>query len=325
MMKFGAVGLLIVVLFIDGCSLNAPHDNPLDPQSPSYKGSGSVSGRVTLINFPGSGVASVHVYTLPSTFEVVTDSIGYYQLPEIPAGKYTLIASKYSLTPDTTNFQISIGEHLSINFSMNAFPTILSTKVLTRKIDQWWPNPVYFAEITATVDDVNGISDIDSVWFNVDSLMFPMAYSLADKNFHLTIYSYQFPSNNIEWLVGKQLYIVARDLTKSIGRSNTFFISRVIEQEAVPSYPEFQDTTTVSPVFTWVAPSVRFLYTYTLTVVRMDAGTQETVWTQDNIGNYLLSYTYPSTLTTGNYFWTISVVDEYGNYSCSKQSSFVVN
>jgi hypothetical protein len=58
--------------------------------------------------------------------------------------------------------------------------------------------------------------------------------------------------------------------------------------------------------------------------VRVEAGTQSVIWKQDNIENYLLSYPYPSTLEKGDYFWTIAVVDEYGNYSQSKESSFVV-
>ena len=46
---------------------------------------------------------------------------------------------------------------------------------------------------------------------------------------------------------------------------------------------------------------------------------------QDNVGSHLLSYQYPFTLDQGSYFWTIAVVDEYGNSARSKEASFVVN
>lgn len=324
MLKLNIAVLCLIICLIGGCSLNPPHDNPLDPDSPGYTGTGSLQGRVMLLNFPSIGISSVLLYTIPATFTIVADSSGYFEFPEIPSGEYYIIASKTLFTPDTIHVTIKTAGQSSVNFFMNSYPVVSSTKILMRKIDQWWPNPVYSAEISASVGDQNGISDIDSVWFKVDSLLYPMIYSVIDKNFQLSLNSYQVPSNNIEWLVGQPLTVVARDGKLSSGASAPFFVSRMIEDEAVPDYPKFQDTTSGSPVFKWTAPSVRFLYTYSINVVRVDAGSQVMVWTQENIGSYLISYQYPGTLEDGNYFWTIAVVDEYGNYSRSKESTFVV-
>jgi hypothetical protein len=324
MLRFSTIIVSAIILIIGGCSFDAPHDNPLDPKSQGYTGTGSISGKVVLLNFPAIGIASVYLYTIPSTLEVISDSSGFFQFPANPAGEYTIIAAKDLYSPDTVHIVIDTGERLTVNFFMNASPEVNTTKILTRKIDRWWPNPAYSAVITAVVSDPNGVTDIDSVWLRIDSLRFLMTYSVDTRAFQLSVNSYELPSNNIEWLVGKPLTVVARDQMKSHGTSTPFFVSRVIEQEATPDFPKFRDTTTGSPVFRWTPPDVRFLYSYTLSVVRVEAGTQSVIWKQDNIENYLLSYPYPSTLEKGDYFWTIAVVDEYGNYSQSKESSFVV-
>jgi hypothetical protein len=328
MLKLGAIGfysLFTSALVIGACSLDAPHDNPLDPQSPQYSGKGAFGGRVVLMNLPATGISSAYIYTIPSTLVVVSDSSGHFQFPEIPAGTYDIISSKDRYRSDTIHLGVKVGDQQTVEFAMNGFPDIISTKILTRKVDQWWPNPAYFAEISASVVDPNGVSDLDSVWFCIESMSFPMIYSITEKNFQFTVTSYQLPSNNLEWLVGKQLTVVSRDQMICSSISAPFYVTRIIEEEATPDSPKFQDTTSASPVFRWIPPNVRFLYTYSLRVARVDGGSAVTIWTLDNIGNYLLSYLYPSTLEKGNYFWTIAVVDEYGNYARSKESSFVVN
>lgn len=317
--------LIAAALFIVGCVGDAPHDNPLDPQSPRYTGTGAFSGKVTLLNLPQSGVAAVHISTNPTTLSIITDSSGNFQFPEITAGTYGVVASKDLFIPETLHVLLGTGTEQTIVFALDGSPVVVSAKILTRKIDQWWPNPAYFADITAQITDPNGLTDLDSAWFCVDSILFPMAYSLTAQNWQLTLTSYQLPSNNLEWLVGKPLTVIARDRENSSSTSAPFFVTRTIEQEATPTSPAFQDTASASPLFQWTPPDVRFIYTYSLIVDRVDAGNETIVWSQDNIGSQLLTYQYPSTLPQGSYFWTIAVVDEYGNYARSKEASFLVN
>jgi hypothetical protein len=74
---------------------------------------------------------------------------------------------------------------------------------------------------------------------------------------------------------------------------------------------------------------VTFSFTYTLNMSRIDAGISTPVWSVANVNSQISEYQYPGggtapTLTPGNYAWTVTVVDEFGNYSRSKESSFVV-
>lgn len=317
--------VVVTAFFIGGCAGNAPHDNPLDPQSPGYTGTGAYSGKVTLLDLPQTGVAGATVSTNPTTVTVLTDSAGNFTYPSIGAGAYEVSVAKDGFVPETLRVTIGAGGSQYTVFALDGAPVITSANVVTTKIDQWWPNPAYFAGITASITDPNGVTDLDSAWFSVDSTYYPLTYSVTDKNFQLTLTSYEIPSNNIEWLVGKPLTIVARDREGATSTSAPFYVTRTIEDEATPVTPASGDTVSNSPLLVWSAPNVRFIYTYTLTVVRTDAGIEQTVWSQDNVGSHLYTYQYPSTLAQGSYFWTIAVVDEYGNSARSKESSFVVN
>ena len=313
------------VLFMGGCAGDAPHDNPLDPKSPGYTGAGAFSGRVVLLNLPETGIAGAGISTDPPTINVLTDSSGNFSYPAVAGGAYLVAASKDGFVPETLRVTVGAGGSQYTLFTLDGAPVVASAKILTTKIDEWWPNPAYFASVTAMVSDPNGVADLDSAWFCVDSLLYPLTYSVTDKDFQLTVTSYQLPSNNLEWLVGKPLTIIARDREHSMDTSAAFYVTRTIEDEATPISPASGDTSASSPLLVWSKPDVRFVYTYSLSMVRVDAGTETTVWSQENVGSYVQTYQYPSTLAQGSYFWTIAVVDEYGNSARSKESSFVVN
>jgi hypothetical protein len=79
----------------------------------------------------------------------------------------------------------------------------------------------------------------------------------------------------------------------------------------------------------WTPPTVTFNYTNTLAIARVDAGTETVVWTYTGLNFFYEQIQFPGdasgqTLPPGNYVWTISVVDEFGNYCRSKEASFVV-
>jgi hypothetical protein len=312
-----------ILFLLAGCAPDAPRDNALDPASPQFSPTGSLSGRIISKKTPATGIASALVVLLPSNTATISDSNGYFSFAKIDPGSVALIVQKSGFLPDTVSVTITNGSSVQQTIALDQFPFVTSMKVLTQKIDQWWPGPIYSASFSATVSDPDGIDDIDSVWFNVGGLQFAMEYSLAAKNFQLVLFAEQLPSNNLEWLIGKPLTITACDRDHAIANSDPFYVTRIIEQEGSPSYPA-QDTVSGIPEFRWSPPSVAFTYTYTVTVVRTDAGVQTIVATQKLIDSHQYAWQCTQTLEQGTYFWTLAVVDEFGNISQSKQSSFVV-
>jgi hypothetical protein len=162
-----------------------------------------------------------------------------------------------------------------------------------------------------------------------------MEYSLTTKQFQTTLYKYDIPTNTIQWLVNKPLRIRSKDRRNAVNLSASFYISRIIENTATPVYPNInlltqkQDTTGTTPVFQWNPPDVTFNYTYTLLLSRVESDIRTVVWTYSQLYSSDLQIQYhgnnnSDTLSAGEYVWTISVVDDFGNYSRSKEASFIV-
>ncbi len=317
-------------LIFSACS-DAPRDNPLDPLSPRYQSIAAVSGRAFVL-IQNTPVSRARVTCLENGLSVLTDSAGICQFLTLDAGSLTFVCSKVGFVSDTQKIVLDAGTPQQIQFGLNGYPFVVSQNILTRKIDQYYPSPQYFVDISASVSDPNGIEDVDSVWFVVDSMQYAMGYSLSTKMWQTTIYKYALPTNTIQWLVGKPLTIVSTDRSNARGTGAPFYVTRIIEDEAAPIYPSSlnNDTTGSTPLLKWTPPNVTFYYTYTLSISLVSSGTESVVWTYAGLSFGSESLQFPhdnsgQTLGLGNYVWTISVVDEFGNYSRSKESAFVVN
>jgi CarboxypepD_reg-like domain len=329
-MNFSHSIIVGFALFFSACS-DAPRDNPLDPLSPRYQGNAALSGKVYVLN-QNTPVAQARVSCLENGLSVLTDSAGAYQFLKLDAGSLTFVCSSVGFVSDTQKIALQAGTPQQIQFGLNGYPFVVSQNILTRKIDQYYPSPQYFVDISASVSDPNGIEDVDSVWFVVDSMKFAMGYSLSAKMWQTTIYKYALPTNTIQWLVGKPLTIVSTDQSNARGTGTPFYVTRIIEDEATPIYPSSlnNDTTGSTPLLKWSPPNVTFFYTYTLSISLVSSGTESVVWMETGIDFSKEEEQFPGDIPTqplqaGNYVWTISVVDQFGNYSRSKESSFVVN
>ena len=332
---------LIVVGF--GCH-DAPRDNPLDPQSPQYISTASLTGTVTILN-QSTPLPSATITSLEDGVSTITNAFGAFSFDHLTIGTQTLVCAKTNYMPDTQRIVLQTQTTANIHFSLNGAPYVVSQNIYTRKIDQYYPSPQYFVDVTASVTDPNGITDIDSVWFlvtdssgsflNSDTLLFPMAYSVSTRLFQVTIDKYHLPTNTIQWLVNKPLQIKSRDIHSATNYSNQFYVSRVIENTATPSYPTLntatsvKDTTGPTPLLQWSPPDVTFNYTYSLIISRITSGVYTDVWSYTQLGSINNEFQFPgdnsgTTLASGEYVWTISVVDDFGNYSRSKEASFVV-
>jgi hypothetical protein len=320
---------ILLLILAMGCA-DAPRDNPLDPLSPGYVGEVSLTGSVLLKN-QGTPIPLAHVRLLEAGISVMSDSAGRFTCPRLPLGLATVVCTKENFSPDTQRVTLTGGGSQSVTFLLNGAPIVLTQKILTRKIDQYYPSPQYFVDVSAEVTDPNGITDLDSVSFAAGSLLFPMTYDPSLKLFQARVFKYDLPTNTIEWLVGKPLHVVSKDLSGALNNSEAFFVTRVIEYEATPVYPSSlnNDTTSGTPLLRWLAPGVTFNFSYTLSISRVDAGTQTVVWVRTDVSSLYDHYQYPTDgsvppLEPGDYVWTVTIVDEFGNYCRSKESSFVV-
>jgi len=321
--------ILSLIIGAAGCA-DAPHDNALDPLSPSFKNSGVLSGLVTVRN-QSAGIPGATVTILDQGIFQKTDDNGRFSFSQVGAGSLTLACSKDGFVPDTQRIRIDPGAASEASFSLNGIPVVSDPSIITHKVDQYYPSPQYFVQISASVTDPNGIADIDTVWFSVDTLAYPMTYSISSRHFETTIYKYDFPTNSIQWLVGRSLLIRSRDHLGAVGTSPAFHVTRIIEDAATPTYPTsiHSDTTGSQPLLQWAPSSATFNYSYTLEMARDDAGNETTVWVKAGVNSFFSQFQFTvddagGQLLPGNYVWRISVVDDFGNSARSKGAFFTV-
>lgn len=317
---------LISIVLIAGCIDDAPRDNPLDPDSPAYISSGSITGVIKIAN-QSTAIAGAAIADLDESIFVVTDTLGYFVFNHLASGRHTFVCSKENFTNDT--FQVEILDRASTHVvrGLNGAPVALSQNILTRKIDYVSFSPKYFVDIVAEVNDPNSFLDLDSVWFSVvDTIFFPLKPVAGTNTFITTIYKNELPTNTIQWLVKKPLHIVSRDRQSAISISDPFFVSRIIENTSTPVFPSQNTLNTDSIYFRWTPPDITFNYTSTVTVYQ--AGTENVVVSYPGLISFYERYPTDGSflhLDPGNYFWAISIVDDFGNYSRSKESYFTVN
>jgi len=323
-----SAGILVVALLV-GCA-DAPRDNPLDPLSAGYSTDASLSGTVVVKN-QGTPVPSARIQIPAAGIFVLSDSLGKFSCARLTPGQRLVVCTKDNFTPDSQRVTVSARGTGSVTFLLNGAPVVLSQKILTRKIDQYYPSPQYYVDVWADVTDPNGITDLDSVSFCAGGLEFAMSYNPTSKMFETRVFKYDLPTNTIQWLVGKPLTILSKDRSRAENIGEPFYVLRVIETAPTPVSPSSvrNDTTDGTPLFTWQSPSVSYVYTNTVTVSRVDEGTTTVVWEAAGLNAVAETYQYPQDgsappLTTGTYAWAVTLVDEFGNSCRSKESTFAV-
>jgi hypothetical protein len=313
-----------ISVFVSGCVPDASHDNPLDPASPAFSNSGTLLGNVLSYYQPYTGIAGVLVTAQPSGVSTVTNAAGAFAMNGIPAGPLRIVVSRTGYLTDSVNTNATIGVNASVDIHMDALPAVGTCQVLTRKIDQWWPRASYAAVVNGLVSDPDGSGDIVGVTLQVDTMRLAMSYLPDLQLYQATIDAANLPEGSIDWLVGKSFALMVRDKVGGTTTGKSFAVTRVIQDAPIPIVPTALDTASASPQFFWAQPTLLFPYTYKIELFRIDQGVPALVWSVSNLSSSLSDYQYTGQLVIGTYYWTISVVDEFGNLSRSKEASFVV-
>ena len=121
------------------------------------------------------------------------------------------------------------------------------------------------------------------------------------------------------------MFAEAVDFPGSKTISMPFFLTRIIGETPVAFSPANGDTTTDKfPTFRWQLPQFTFAFTQRIEVFRLDAGFPTFVTSIGKISSEARSQRSFVRLSPGTYFWTISVVDDFGNISRSKEATFTI-
>jgi hypothetical protein len=100
------------------------------------------------------------------------------------------------------------------------------------------------------------------------------------------------------------------------------YMFRVIYDTPLLLEPTGRDTVGVNPQLTWQLYDAPFTFNYLTTVWRDEAEFEVQIWTSDSLSADTSRLIVDIPLPTGNYYWTLFVIDAYGNYSRSVEGEF---
>jgi len=351
---------LLAILFIAvGCE--APHDNPFDPSSSAYLPpvpplpvtdlllvQDSLNALSALIQWTTpEGADEYYLYHGPVGWDgkLQTGYIPYDgELPGVkPAGSrqqlwitltpgLTRVWALYSrseagLMSDPSNL-------LTIQAPNRDRPSYIAGVARSSYKRSWGFFDLVDLDLTATVSDTDGV---DSVWATSDiGLLGALDLTPYASRWAATISEDSLPGKRLEMLVGHPIWIYCLDGLGNVTRSEANTLVRVLYIPPLPDYPSYQDTVNIRPTLTWYSYSVDFTHTFTIDVsfLRAPQNVITLVYHKDEISPDSLSHTLSSdleptledSLDSGNsyYFWTLTVVDEFGDRITSLENTFEV-
>ncbi len=315
-----------------GCLGEAPHDNPLDPASGLFRNEGVLAGQV--MDRAARPLAGVEMRLIPGPVLVQTERVtqtdaqGRYAFDGTPAGgPYRLQAHKdrYAVgVLDALEVRAGLDEALP-TLRLNALPQFTGIALRTIHLSRWWPeNDLFFLTVAADVDDADGLLDIDRVWLDLPDLGFTATLEArAAGRFEKIIQADSLPAVSLQALMGRALRLWVRDTQDGVSGSAPQQLSRIIEQTPVAAAPQgLVLLETDRPTLTWDPFPAAYPFTYRIDVFRDEINRPVAARLIENLGMSTTSIQLAEPLPTGPYFWTVTVVDAFGNQSRSKEAGF---
>ncbi|MDQ7798069.1 MAG: carboxypeptidase-like regulatory domain-containing protein [Candidatus Edwardsbacteria bacterium] len=123
MKKFSLIAIAFMIALQLGCG-----------KDPTGISTGTIKGKISDAATNGA-IAGVVISTSPASSSVTTGDDGYYQIDEIKAGAYTVLAAKSGYTSATANVTVDAGKITNANLALVVVTAVPSVPVLVTPHD----------------------------------------------------------------------------------------------------------------------------------------------------------------------------------------------
>ncbi len=319
------VAVLVVVLGLR-CVPEAPHTNPVDPYFQSGNSKKIFHGEVLHKSEPFSPLPGCRVLMLPEKQFEFTDSRGQFRFSLLQAGVHQFVLEKNGFSTDTILINPDTVRRSPVHFFLNGKPYVKQLRIYSEYIDQWWPDPVTLIHFELLAGDPDGGGDLKSLFLRVPELGLDTTFRATARpdSFTLRLTGEDFPENDPFRLIGQDAFVYLTDRSDERVKEGPFHLIRILENSPVPLEPVSLQEVSPRPLFRWEPYPASFAFTYEVAVFFIQAGIPILIFQDEGLPPTQLQYQYPDSLATGTYFWTVGVRDKLGNFSRSKEASFVV-
>jgi hypothetical protein len=318
-----------------GCG-DAPRENPLDPLSEGFRDEGAISGRVTGLYPPFPGRPGVQVRLIPvgpagrPELATRTDDDGRFALNDVPTGPYVMEADEEGFAGAADTVSVTAGAVAEAMIQLDALPVVTEQSLRSVHILRWPPlEPVFQLEVEAAAEDPDRPQDLAGASLVVPDLDFSAELVETEPGtgvFAATFDERELPAPGVESLLGQTVRIEARDVSGNAGLGPPQSLVRVIEQSPQTQSPQFPDVVSTRPTLVWQPAQLPFAFTYRVDVFVVNAaGIPRLFDRYENIDPNQTSIQVEEELASGeDHFWTVWVVDAFGNRSRSREAGFTV-
>jgi hypothetical protein len=310
----------LVIIFI---SCNAPRNNPLDPENSSNNLS-TIEGYVKTVKVPQSAIENANIYWINSGIISHSNNQGYFQIPNVERKDGWLTIEKNGYSTDSILISFNNQKKITEDIFLNAAPIIEHLQFYSVTINKYPSSQKYNLEVRASITDEE--NDIDSVFFENSELKTnkQLLYNASTRYYENSITLEDLNITSIDVVIGKDFKIIVLDVDSKKFEIGTSNIKRIIKEEILTTAPTGKDTVdSGNPLLEWKRFIPGFDFKYILEIYT-DEVPAILIW-QKEINPSEIQFQTNANLSRGDYFWVIWAIDEFGNRTRSKPSSFVVN
>ena len=321
--------VVVGLVFATGCLEDAGHGNPLDPMSENFEEVGTLNGHVTSFYAPYQNLDGVEVRLTPGPFVALTNAQGRFAFRRIPVDTYVVQALKEGFAVATDTVAVPLGPPVETTLRLDGLPSLVDLSTATVHISRWWPPPLdlFRLEVSAQITDPDGVADVEEVFLEIPALGFSTTLQSGGEpgRFTQSIPEASFPTGALQALMGRPFRLRLRDRAGFEHMTDPWTLVRVIEETPVAVDPQglavLSDPT---PVLTWERVRLPYPFTFQVEIIRQEANVQVRERLLTGLPPESTSVQVAAPLAPGSYLWTVSIVDEFGNRSGSKEVGFII-
>ena len=311
------------------CLGEVPHENPLDPESDLFVNTGVIRGEARTFYQPARPIGGVTVELWPGNQNALSDTSGVFTMRNVPVGEYWITARHKDYAPDSARILVEQGTPARASFQLDALPRIQSVTGRTFHVSSVPPEEnVEFALLEAHVEDPDGPADIAAVLVEIPflGLLDTLAATSVAGRYELKLFGSDLPEGRLHSILARSLLFSARDRLGNQPQPKELVVFRIIDQSPQIVSPQNRAAADSSrPNLTWNPFGTTFPFTFSVRVEKIVGGIPALAWERMGISSQTTAIRVMKTLTRGEYRWTLSVVDEFGNTSTSQPAAFLVN
>jgi hypothetical protein len=313
----------MILVIIAAC--NAPHNNPLDPESPDYS-TYIIEGKVQSDSKTPVPLEKVSILWKNDNFSVFSDNSGNFKIKCSSRQDGWLVYDKESFAKDSTFLSFKDQNKITVQLRLNSIP-VLDSIFIYSVVRNKYSFPEYQLNADVTVEDVD--DDIDSVYLvcNALSISKPLQ-KIRSQYFEGRFYDYELNIASLDLVIGKEFQIKTVSSTGKQYTMGNAYVKRIIKEEIETISPKNSDTlTNPTPTLNWKRFEPGFDFDYSLEIYT-DETEPKLQWRKENISKDEIFYTVETaitfTSTNNKFFWVVWAVDEFKNRTRSKPAGFIL-